>query len=91
MTTFVHHCDPQRGESGEHLKRQLNGICLSVKLGERPGERVAFVGAKRFGFGKTRTALIREYMTQGLRPGEFLVRRIEPQIEDVAERPHAPS
>jgi len=64
---------------------------FATMLGDHPGEWVAFVGTTRLGFGKTRTALIRECMSRGLRPGEFLVRRIEPQIEDVAETPHVRS
>lgn len=60
---------------------------LSAMLVDHAGEWVAFAGSTRLGFADTRVALIRTCMSQGLRPGEFLVRRVELQAEDVGESP----
>lgn len=68
--------------SAEAFEREL-----SAMLTDHSGEWVAFVGSTRFGFAETRAALIRACTSQGLRPGEFLVRRVEFQSEDVQELP----
>lgn len=69
-------------KSSEAFDRELPRM-----LADHLGEWVAFSGSTRLGFADTRTALIRVCMSQGLHPGEFLVRRVEPQAEDVVETP----
>jgi len=69
-------------KSAEAFDRELVGM-----LADHADEWVAFAGSTRLGFAQSRTALIRACMSQGLRPGEFLVRRVEPQPEDVVETP----
>jgi hypothetical protein len=50
---------------------------------ERPGLWVAFHGEQQIGFAATKKALYEECLGRGLRRGEFLVRCIEPEIDEI--------
>ncbi len=47
-----------------------------------PGKWVAYSGDKRIGIGDTETELYKRCFTMGLKRGQFVVRSIEPQVED---------
>lgn len=69
-------------KSAEAFEREL-----SAMISDHSGEWVAFIGPARFGFAKTRAALIHACRSRGLRPGEFLVRRVELQSDEILEPP----
>jgi hypothetical protein len=52
-------------------------------LRERPGQWVAYHGEKRVGFATTKTALYQDCLRRGLRRDEFLVRSIEPEVDEI--------
>ncbi len=56
---------------------------------QRPGQWVAYHGAEQIGFSTSKRALYEVCFRRGLKRGEFLVRRIEPQIDEIYLGPRA--
>jgi len=55
---------------------------LPELLGQRAGQWVAYQGDNQIGFAPTKTELYQECLGRGLKRGEFLVRSIEPELEE---------
>jgi hypothetical protein len=55
---------------------------LPELLQTKPGAWVAYAGARRLGFGKTKTELYQRCFAQGLQRGKFIVRRVEPECDE---------
>lgn len=54
---------------------------LPQLLQEHAGEWVAYQGTRQIGFGKTKTELYQRCFALGLQRGEFVVRRVQPQVD----------
>jgi len=54
---------------------------LPQLLKEHSGEWVAYHGQHQVGFARTKTKLYRRCFALSLRRGEFVVRRIQPQVD----------
>ena len=54
---------------------------LPQLLKDHSGEWVAYQGEYQVGFARTKTELYQRCFALGLRRGEFVVRRIQPQID----------
>lgn len=54
---------------------------LPQLLKEHSGEWVAYRGEHQVGFARTKTELYQRCFILGLRRGEFVVRRIQPQVD----------
>jgi hypothetical protein len=60
---------------------------LDQLLRERRGQWVAYHGRRQVGFAATKAELYQECLRNGLKPGEFLVRSIEPELEEIVIGP----
>jgi hypothetical protein len=56
---------------------------------QRPGQWVAYHGAEQIGFSTSKRSLYEVCFRRGLKRGEFLVRRIDPQIDEIYLGPRA--
>jgi hypothetical protein len=56
---------------------------LPQLIQERPWQWVAYHGDRQLGFADTRVELWQECLRQGLQEGEFIVRSIEPEDQDL--------
>jgi hypothetical protein len=56
---------------------------------QRPGQWVAYHGAEQIGFSTSKRSLYEVCFRRGLKRGEFVVRRIEPQIDEIHLGPRA--
>ena len=56
-------------------------------LAERPGQWVAYRGEEQIGFGATKTELYQECLRRGLKRDEFLVRSVEPEMDEMVLGP----
>jgi hypothetical protein len=73
---------PLIAQSQEAFRRDLPNLLLLKGRGRR---WVAYHGGTRLGFAGTKTELYQECLRRGLRPGEFVVRSIEPETRGEAE------
>jgi hypothetical protein len=79
---------PPRGQTlppiAPHIQEALDAFRrdLPELLQKKPGAWVAYAGARQLGFGKTQTELYQRCFAQGLQRGKFIVRCIEPEIEE---------
>ena len=55
---------------------------LTALLSKHPGKWVAYHGAEFLGLGATESDLFRRCLALGLNRGEFIVRGIEPAMDD---------
>jgi hypothetical protein len=63
-------------------------LCALPELLQRcPGQWVAYHGARQIGFGQTKTDLYQKCFALGLKRGQCVVRRIQPQIDVIALDP----
>ena len=56
-------------------------------LAERPGQWVAYHGDEQIGFGATKTELYQNCLRRGLKRDEFLVRSVEPEMNEIVIGP----
>jgi hypothetical protein len=56
-------------------------------LAERPGQWVAYRGDEQLGFAATKTELYHECFRRGLKRDEFLVRSVEPEMDEIVLGP----
>lgn len=73
---------PLLEQAHEAFRRDLGQL-----LDERPGEWVAYRAAKRIGVAPSKTALYQQCLSLGFKRGEFLVRSIEPTLNEVVMGP----
>jgi hypothetical protein len=57
---------------------------LPQLLQERPGQWVAYQGDQLLGFAQTDTELYQKCLKQGCKRGEFLIRSIEPEADEIS-------
>jgi hypothetical protein len=73
-------------EAQEAFRRDLPQLLREARLRRR---WVAYRGPERIGVGPSKRELYQECLRRGYRPGEFLVRRIEPEapreVEDLPD------
>ena len=60
---------------------------LPTLLGRYPGQWVAYHGARQIAVGSNKTDLVQQCLRSGLQRGEFLVLRIEPEVEEHVTSP----
>ena len=56
-------------------------------LAERAGQWVAYQGDQQIGFGATKTELYQECLRQGIKRDQFLVRSVEPEMDQIVLGP----
>src|SRR3954454_1707032 len=76
---------PRIAEALQAFRTQLPQL-----LREAPGQWVAYQGSERIDIAPTKAALYQLCLGRGLRRGDFLVRSIEPTLDEVVVGPGIP-